>query len=316
MHLTFLSSHCVVTLWLWVWIQPISSLHVPYPTYMHGPLCLLLATLHLSSPQDTCGPSSPPHMAYCPAGHLVRTPHSLSVQSSCQDSMHCGAPSGLDILIGKWVTLGDHCLGLHMALWMSGTWSGHLCTSAQQCIWGTCGRLWCIFRVRCHNRKMGCHSSVTGRTGGGSDNREMYIRSLVSQRKPSYLFSIPTLTSFGLFLKICLRTSIIVTLEYTVLTCVKLFDHLLDPNEPLLSTGYLPHLHHPGWVIIASSASEYMVSPSVSLPFAKRAKHLKLNTSFCGSWGRSETSVKTIWTEQPAPSTQLAYSTSDWCQIE
>jgi len=125
MHLTFLSSHCVVTLWLWVWIQPISSLHVPYPTYMHGPLCLLLATLHLSSPQDTHGLSSLPHTTYCPARHLIRTPHSLSVWSFCQDSMHGGAPSGLDILIWKWVPLGNHWPGLHMVLCMSGTWSIH-----------------------------------------------------------------------------------------------------------------------------------------------------------------------------------------------
>src|SRR5882724_10887330 len=111
--------HCIVTLQLWVGIQPISSSHTPYLTNMCSPLCLLLATLCLSSPNNTCGLSCPPHMTYCPASHLVRTPHSLSVQSSCQDSMHCGAPSGLDILIRKWVPLEDHWLGLHMVLCMS-----------------------------------------------------------------------------------------------------------------------------------------------------------------------------------------------------
>src|SRR5882724_114592 len=116
---------CITTLQLWVGIRPISSSHAPYLTYMHGPLCLPLATLHLSSPQDTHGPSGPPHTAYYLAGPLVRTPHSLSDWSLCQDSMHSGAPSGLQILIRKRVLLGHHWLGLHMALCMSSTWSGH-----------------------------------------------------------------------------------------------------------------------------------------------------------------------------------------------
>src|SRR5882724_10492685 len=46
---------CIATLQLWVGIQPISSSHTPYPVYMCGPLCLPLATLCPSSPQDTCG---------------------------------------------------------------------------------------------------------------------------------------------------------------------------------------------------------------------------------------------------------------------
>jgi len=61
----------------------------------------------------------------------------------------------------------------------------------------------------------------------------------------------------------------------------------------LSSTGYLqgpPQPHHPGQLIISSSMSMYTVSPSVSLPFVRRKKHLKLNTSFCGSYGGSETS--------------------------
>jgi len=41
------------------------------------------------------------------------------------DSMHGGAPSGIQVLFGKWVPLGHHWLGLHhAALRMSGTWSG------------------------------------------------------------------------------------------------------------------------------------------------------------------------------------------------
>src|SRR5882724_5751571 len=114
-----LCSCCIVTLWLWVGIWPISSSHAPYLTYMHGPLGRLLATLHLSSPHDTHGPSGLHIPTYCLASCLVRTPHLLLVQLFCQDSMHCGAPSGLDILIRKWVPLRDHWLGLHAALHMS-----------------------------------------------------------------------------------------------------------------------------------------------------------------------------------------------------
>jgi len=84
--------HCIVTLWLRV--GPISSSHTPYLTYMHSPLCLLLATLCLSSPQDTHGLSGPPHMTYCLASCLVKTPPSLLVQSFFQDSKHGGITSG------------------------------------------------------------------------------------------------------------------------------------------------------------------------------------------------------------------------------
>jgi len=123
------TSHCIATLWLWVGIQPISSSHTSYPAYMCGPSCLPLAAHCLGSPQDTHGLSGPPHMTYYLAGLLVRTPDSLLDWSFCQDSNHGGTPSGIQALIGKWVPLGHHWLRLyHMALHLSGTWSGHLCT--------------------------------------------------------------------------------------------------------------------------------------------------------------------------------------------
>jgi len=84
--------HCIATLWLWVGIWTLSSAHTSYPAYMCGPSCLPLATHHPGSPQDTCGLSGPPHMAYCLAGLLVRTPCSLSDWLFCQDSVHGGAP--------------------------------------------------------------------------------------------------------------------------------------------------------------------------------------------------------------------------------
>src|SRR5882724_9430851 len=70
-----LCSCCIVTLWLWVGIWPISSSHAPYLTYMCGPLCLLLASLCPSSPHDIHSPSCLPHTDL------------LSGQSFCQDSM-------------------------------------------------------------------------------------------------------------------------------------------------------------------------------------------------------------------------------------
>ena len=70
-----------------------------------------------------------------------------------QDSMHCGASSGLDVLIRKWVPIRDNWLGLHVALCMSGTWSGH--PNGQQYAQGICGRFWCIIRARCPNQKWG-----------------------------------------------------------------------------------------------------------------------------------------------------------------
>src|SRR5882724_3294105 len=62
----------------------------------------------------------------------------------------------------------------------------------------------------------------------------MYIRLLVSQNKSSYLSSLSMLTSFGLLQNLSLDESIIVTLEYMPSKCVKLLDHLSDPQEPLI----------------------------------------------------------------------------------
>src|SRR5882724_6675502 len=159
---------CIATLQIWVGIRSISSAHASYPAYMHGPSCLPLATHRLGSPQDTCGPSGPPHMAYCLASLLVRTPCSLSNQLFCQDSMHGGAPSGIQVLIRKWVPLRHHWPRLHhAALHVSGTWSSHPCiTICMRNLWKAVVHL----QGRCHNGKTGCHLWVT-RWSGGSDNR-------------------------------------------------------------------------------------------------------------------------------------------------
>ena len=52
-------------------------------------------------------------------------PHVQLYQLFCQDSMHGGTPSGIQVLIGKWVPLGHHWLGIHAMLHMSSTWSSH-----------------------------------------------------------------------------------------------------------------------------------------------------------------------------------------------
>src|SRR5882724_2294808 len=67
----------------------------------------------------------------------------------------------------KWVSLGHHRPGLH--------------------------------HMVCGYRKRGAIQVAPEGRGGGSHIRKTYIRGLVSKRKSSYLFSISTLTSFGLF---------------------------------------------------------------------------------------------------------------------
>src|SRR5882724_3004380 len=81
-----------------------------------------------------------------------------------------------------------------------------------------------------------CHSDVTGRTGGSSDNRETYIRQLVSQRT-NHLTSFLYLHSHLLvyFKNPSLNESIIVILEYTLLKHVKLIECLSDPHKPLIN---------------------------------------------------------------------------------
>jgi len=55
--------------------------------------------------------------------------------------MHGGVPSGIQALIGKWVPLRHHWLGLHhTALCLSGTWSSHLCTTIHEELVEGCGK--------------------------------------------------------------------------------------------------------------------------------------------------------------------------------
>ena len=62
-----------------------------------------------------------------------------------------------------------------------------------------------------------------------------YIRPLVSQNKSSYLFSISTLMSLVSY-KTCPQMKVsFITLEYTVLKCVKLPDCLSDLHKPLIN---------------------------------------------------------------------------------
>ena len=170
-----------------------------------------------------------------PASSLVRTLCSLSVQSFCQDSMHGGTPSGLDVLIRELVPLRKHWPGPHLVLHMSGTWSGHPNTTIHM------GNLW---EAVVHHQgwmsqwEMGCHSGVTGWSGGSDDrglHRETYIRPLVSPKTSSYLSSISMLMSFGILQNQSWDKSIIVNLEYTSSNHAKLLDSLSDPQEPLIN---------------------------------------------------------------------------------
>src|SRR5882724_8821614 len=87
----------------------------------------------------------------------------------------------------------------------------------------------------------------------------------------------------------------------------------------LSSTGYLqgaPQPHHPGQLIIASSASVYTVSPYVSLPFVRREKHLKLNTGFCRSY--SEVKPPQIHTNRTTctPTHKSIHTVQSWTRVQ
>src|SRR5882724_5843936 len=72
--------------------------------------------------------------------------------------------------------------------------------------------------------------------GGGSDNREMYIRLLVSQKTNHLTSFLKSMLTSLVFYKTHPWTKVsIITLEYTVSKHVKLLDCLSDPYEPLIN---------------------------------------------------------------------------------
>jgi len=231
--------YCIVTAPCKDW--PISSSHTSYPAYMRSPSCLPLAAHHLGSLQDTRGLSRPPHTTYCPAGLLVRTQvhcqTSHSARNPCTVAHHQDTGPNLEVGITWASSTGTP---------LCGTWL----------------------------EKRGYHSGVTRGNGKGHIIGNIYKGTCTREKiiLPHFLYLCSCILVYSR--KPSLWTNIIVTLEYTVSKCVKLFDCLSDLMN-LSSTGYLPHLHHPGRGITVSFASEYMASLSVSLPFAKRTKHLK-----------------------------------------
>src|SRR5882724_6264968 len=83
---------------------------------------------------------------------------------------------------------------------------------------------------------MGCHSGVTRRSGRGSDNREnVFKAACISKTNHLTSFLKSTLMSL-VFYKTCPQMKVsIITLEYTILKCVKLLDHLADLHKPLIN---------------------------------------------------------------------------------
>src|SRR5882724_9691745 len=63
----------------------------------------------------------------------------------------------------------------------------------------------------------------------------IYKTACICRKGLSYLFSISTLMSFGLFQNLSSDESIIVTLEYTLSKHVKLLDCLSDLHGPLIN---------------------------------------------------------------------------------
>jgi len=130
----------------------------------------------------------------------------------------------------------------------------------------------------------GGHLGVTRQSGGPNtgvplrDN--IYKTACICKKGLSYLFSISTLMSFGLFQSPSSDKSIIVTLEYTLLRHVKLLDRLSDPHGPLIN-----------W-ISSGTSSGTSTGPEdncficvcvhgfpICIPFARREKHKRASTA-------------------------------------
>jgi len=83
---------------------------------------------------------------------------------------------------------------------------------------------------------MGCHLGVTGRTGGGSDNREnVYKAACISKTRHLTSFLKSTLMSLVFYETHPQMKVLIIILEYTISKCVKLLDCLSDPHKPLIN---------------------------------------------------------------------------------
>jgi len=191
--------------------------------------------------------------------------------------MHCGASSRLDVLIGKWVPIGDCWLGLHMALCMSGTWSSH--PNRQQYAWTICGRLWHIARARCPKQKQGVTwvspDAVVVQTIGVPFKENVCKTTCISKRIILPLFYLYT-HIFGLLWKLSPDESISIILEYTSSNHVKLLDCLSDLLEPLINqVSSEVSWDAPPWPVDTwLSASMSMVFCLYSF-FCKKGKSLK-----------------------------------------
>jgi len=82
---------------------------------------------------------------------------------------------------------------------------------------------------------LGVPDKVVVQNTGVPGKQNTYKTACICKKGLSYLFSISTLTSFGLFQSSSSDESIIVTLEHNLSRGVKLFDHLSDPHGPLIN---------------------------------------------------------------------------------
>jgi len=144
------------------------------------------------------------------------TPYDLlSSRSSCQDPRFTVRPVILPGIHVRWHTIRDTGPNLEVGI----TWASSTGTPL-------CGT-WL--------EKRGYHSGVTRGNGKGHIIGNIYKGTCTREKiiLPHFLYLCSCILVYSR--KPSLWTNIIVTLEYTVSKCVKLFDCLSDPNEPLIN---------------------------------------------------------------------------------
>jgi len=104
---------------LWYCNPPLCGGYLASPSSPHPPYLTIYAWVYV------CSATSSIEFTPMILVHPVH-PIPLTVQPSLP-GLHAlwHHPSGLDVANWEMVPIGDHWLGLHMALCMSGTWSGH-----------------------------------------------------------------------------------------------------------------------------------------------------------------------------------------------
>jgi len=198
--------------------------------------------------------------------------------------MYCGASSGLDILIRKWVPLRDCFPGLHVTLCMNSTWSCHSNRQQYEIVEG-CGTLsgldvltgiWVPLKENIY--KTACISKNNHLTTPLSLHAHIW-----SWKKSLWMKA--SLSSWSIHPQAMLNSWIVFQILW-----------------PILSTIYhlrFPQTYHHNQLIVVLSVSMSTDFLSVYLPFSRKGSHSNLSTSFWGSKYGGETTCKTYMNYLP-----------------